>query len=267
MSKEFKIGIIGVGVLGGTSKSYYEDNGYDVFCYDKFKNIGSIEDVNKADIVFVCVPTPRGKNNECNISIVDEAIGYVTGSKVMIIRSTVPPFTTDELQKKYPRHRLLFNPEFLTERRAFEDFRSPKLQIIGYTSCSETVAQAVLEILPLAHFNRVMPAAAAEMFKYVRNCYLATKNSFFNQIYDLCQTTGVDYNCIKECAEADPWIGPEHLNIWQDNKRGYNGKCLPKDSEAFLKWVKDNSVELSLLAESTKYNSALLKAQSIEKNS
>ena len=112
-----------------------------------------------------------------------------------------------------------------------------------------------------------MPAAVAEMFKYVRNCYLATKNSFFNQIYDLCQQTGIDYSFIKECAEADSWIGPEHLNIWQDNKRGFNGKCLPKDSEAFLIWAQEKGVDLTILKQAIEFNSELLASQNIKKDS
>ncbi len=262
-----KIGIIGIGVLGGTSKSYYEDNGYDVFCYDKFKNIGSIEDVNNADIIFVCVPTPRGANNCCDISIVDEVIGYIKAGKTVVIKSTVIPFTTDYLQQKYPCHKLLFNPEFLTEKRAYADFCNPKIQIVGYTHRSEETASSVLKILPRAHISEIIPAVAAEMFKYVRNCYLATKNSFFNQIYDLCQQTGVDYSFIKKCAEADPWIGPEHLNIWQDGKRGFNGKCLPKDSEALLVWAKDQGIDLSILREAVESNSVRLNAQNIKKDS
>ena len=263
-----RIGIIGIGVLGGAIKKYYEENGYgEVFCYDKFKNIGSIENINRADIIFVCVPTPRGEHNSCDTSIVDEAVGYITGSKIIVIKSTVPPFTTDEFQKKYPCHKLLFSPEFLTERRAYEDFCSPKLQIVGYTDCSKVAAEIVLETLPSAPFNRVMPAAAAEMFKYVRNCYLAMKNSFANQIFDLCQAAGIDYGYVKECAEAEPWIGPEHLNIWQDRKRGFNGRCLPKDSEAFLVWAKELGIDLSILREAVESNSARLAAQNIKKDS
>ncbi|MFH1990423.1 MAG: hypothetical protein ABIJ19_01030 [Patescibacteria group bacterium] len=266
--KTWKIGVIGVGILGGAIRCYYEKNDYGkVFCYDNNKNIGSLEEVNKADIIFVCVPTPCRPDNSCDVSIVDEAISYIQGRKIIIIKSTVLPFTTDEFQEKYSRHKLLFNPEFLTERRAYKDFRSPKLQIVGYTDYSKVATEIVLETLPSAPFSKVMPAVAAEMFKYVRNCYLATKNSFFNQIYDLCQITGVNYSFIKDCAEADPWIGPEHLNIWQDNKRGFNGKCLPKDTEAFLKWAKDNGIELSILGGAVTYNSALLEAQNIKKDS
>ena len=265
--KRMKIGIIGVGILGGVIKKYYEDNGYEVFCYDKFKNIGSVKEVNRANIIFICVPTPRQADNSCDISIVDKAISYITGSKIVVIKSTVPPLTTDNLQSKYFKHRLLFNPEFLTEKRAYIDFRSPKIQLVGYTKRSEPITQNILGILPVARFNKIVPAVAAEMFKYVRNCYLATKNSFFNQIYDLCRQIGVDYSFMKECAEADPWIGPEHLNIWQDDKRGFNGKCLPKDTEAFLKWADSQGIDLSVLRQVVEFNSALLASQNIKKDS
>lgn len=265
--KTWKIGVIGVGILGGTIKDYYQENGYKTFCHDKDKLIGSIEILNKADVIFICVPTPRGSYNFCDTSIVNEAISYIQGNKIVIIKSTVIPGTTDALQLKYPQHQILFCPEFLTERRAYEDFCSPKLQIVGYTDYNRVTAEIVLKILPPAPFSRTMPAAAAEMFKYVRNCYLATKNSFFNQIYGLCQQIGIDCSFIKECAEADPWIGPEHLDPWQDGYRGFNGKCLPKDTEALLFWADQRGTDLSILREAVGYNSRLLKSQNIKKDS
>ena len=132
---------------------------YQVFCYDKFKNIGSIEEVNKADVILICVPTPCDANRECDVSIVEEAVGYITGTqKIIIIKSTVIPGTTDRLQQKYPKNLLLFNPEFLTASRAYADFTNPVYQIVGYTSRSETKACGILGILPLARFNLVIPA-------------------------------------------------------------------------------------------------------------
>lgn len=274
---KMKIGIVGIGVLGKAIESYYKRERLDkllgpyyddeVFCYDKHKNIGSIVGINKADMIFICVPTPRGKNNECDVSIVDEAISYLVDKKIVVIKSTVAPFTTDTLQIKYPQHQLIFNPEFLTERHSYIDFYEPKIQIVGYTNKSKKIASEVLEILPQARFFKIMPAAAAEMFKYVRNCYLASKNVFFNQIYDLCLTAGIDYKFIKVCAEADPWIGPEHLDPNLDGFRGFNGKCLPKDTEAFLTWAGKNKVNLSLLKEVVEFNSAILKSQKIKKDS
>ena len=267
MAKNCKLGIIGVGILGGACKSYFEDKGYKVFCYDKFKDIGSVEEVNNAHIIFICVPTPRQADNSCDISIVDEVIYYITGSKIIVIKSTVPPLTTDNLQSKYPKHRLLFNPEFLTEKRARIDFRSPRIQLVGYTKQSKSVAQGILRILPVAFFNKIVPAVAAEMFKYVRNSHLAVKNAFFNQIYDLCQQTGIDYDLIKETAENDPWIGREHLDPVMDDYRGFNGKCLPKDTEAFLKWASEHGIDLSILRQAVEFNSALLASQKIKKDS
>lgn len=273
MSKRQKIGIIGMGILGSASKLYYEGNGYEVFCYDKFRKvgntigIGSITDINQADVIFVCVPTPRQADNSCDTSIVDEVIGYITGSRVVIIKSTVPPLTTDNLQSKHHQHRLLFNPEFLTEKRAHSDFRSPKIQLVGYTKRSEPITQSILGILPVARFNKIVPATVAEMFKYVRNCHLAIKNTFFNQIYDLCQKTGIDYGPIKKIAENDPWIGCEHLDPFMDGYRGFNGKCLPKDTEAFLEWADNRGIDLSVLRQAVEFNSSLLSSQNIEKDS
>ncbi len=269
--KEYpKIGIIGVGILGNAARVYYEEKEYQVFCYDKFKNIGSVEDINKADIIFICVPTSRRADNKCDISIVEEAVGYIeyiNNPKIVIIRSTVPPFTTDNLQNNHPKHLLLFNPEFLKARSAYIDFRNPTFQLVGYTLRSETVAQAILGILPLGRFTRVMPATAAEMFKYVRNSFLGVKNSFYNQIFDLCQAVRVDYHQIKECAEVDPWIGREHLDVMMDGYRGFNGMCLPKDTEAFLIWAKEKGVDLTILKQAVEFNSALLASQNIKKDS
>jgi UDPglucose 6-dehydrogenase len=266
-----KIGIIGVGILGGTAKVFYEESGREVFCYDKFKNIGSIEEVNNADIIFVCVPTPRKADNKLDISIVEEAVGYVSGEeKIIVIRSTVPVGTTDNLQRRHSKHKLLHNPEFLTEDKRWFDFRNPRFQIVGYTAQSEGVAQGVMGVLPtVPHLTKVktMPATATEMFKLVRNGWLCNKNSYWNQIYDLCQALHVDYQFIKECAEFDPWIGPEHLEIWHKKKRGFNGGCLPKDSEGLVTEAHENNVHLSILEEVIRFNSELLASQNIPKDS
>ncbi|MBU2082201.1 hypothetical protein KKH14_02110 [Patescibacteria group bacterium] len=206
-------------------------------------------------------------STEREVAIVDEAIGYVRDYKIVIIKSTVIPGTTDALQIKYSQHKILFCPEFLTEKTAHENFQNPKIKIVGDTLKSNSVALAVRGLLPEAKFNAIMPAMAAELFKYFRNSYLATKNSFFNQIYDLCQITGINYSFIKDCAEADPWIGPEHLDPWHGGFRGFNGKCLPKDTEALLKFADGYGIDISVLREVVKYNSLLLESQNIKKDS
>ena len=269
--KKPKIGVIGVGILGDTIRLYYKKAMYQVFCYDKFKKIGSIEEINKAEIIFICVPTPRGADNKCDTSIVEKAVGYIEGAgKIIVIKSTVPPFTTNGLQQIYSKHDLLFNPEFLKTRSARADFNNPTFQLVGYSYSPEnmkSVAKTVLNILPPARFSRIMPAVEAELFKWVRNGWLCVKNSYANQVYEVCQKNAIDYKFIKECSEKDPWIGTEHLDVMMDGYRGFNGACLPKDSEAFLVWAEENGINLSVLRQSVEYNSALLESQNIKKDS
>ena len=100
-----------------------------------------------------------------------------------------------------------------------------------------------------------------------KNSFLRVKNSFYNQIFDLCQAVRVDYHQIKECAEVDPWIGREHLDVMMDDYRGFNGMCIPKDTEAFLIWAKEKGVDLTILKQAVEFNSALLASQNIKKDS
>lgn len=234
-----KKGIAGFGMVGSALAKVI-----DAVIYDPYKDMGSVEELNTAQVIFVCVPTP----GECDVSAIEDVLSLLRGEKIVVIKSTVLPGTTDYFQEKYPQHKILFNPEFLTEARADEDMIRPDSQIIGYTEKSFSVATDILAMLPKAPFERVIPAKEAEMTKYFRNTWFATKVIFANQIYDLCQKTGVDYETVKECASADRRMtGTSHLEIWHKGYRGFGGACLPKDLNALLKFAKDNQTEIKLL--------------------
>jgi len=241
-----KIGIIGVGVVGGALNSYFQSKQKKTFLYDPGKNIGSLEEINQGDILFICVPTPFDSEVGFDISFVEKACQIIEGEKIIIIKSTVIPGTTDKLQEKYPQHKFLFNPEFLTESTAEKDMFNPERQIIGYTDKSKEMAEDILGILPQAKFKKIMPAVDAEMVKYFSNTWFATKVVFANQIYDLCQKIGADYEIVKEAAAADKMIGPSHLDIFHKGYRGYGGKCLPKDIRALIEFAEKKGIELKL---------------------
>lgn len=103
---------MGTGMVGGAMQRYLEKKeGIELFLYDKGKDLGSQEDVNKAEIVFVCVPTPYLKDGKgFDLSFVEETMGWLQGEKAVVIKSTVMPGTTEMLQQKYPQHKLLMNP-------------------------------------------------------------------------------------------------------------------------------------------------------------
>ena len=259
------IGIIGVGMVGGCVKRYFEKKpDYKLFIYDKGKNIGSMEEVNKADFVYVCVPTPYIEGAGCDVSIARDVISKLEGSKIIIIKSTVIPGTTELLQKEYPQHKILFNPEFLTEATADQDMEYPDRQIIGYTDNSYNVAKEVLMQLPLAPFERIVPATESEMIKYANNSWFAVKVGFVNQLYDLCEKVKIDYKTVLEGLATDKRVGRTHLKVWHKGYRGFGGKCLVKDSKALLFFARQQNVSIPILESTDNYNDILLMSQDLK---
>jgi len=262
--KEIKIGVIGVGMVGGAVKNYFEKKGSQVFLYDKGRNLGSVEEANKGDFIFVCVPTPYDKEKGFDLSFVEDACQNIQDGRVIIIKSTVLPGTTEGLQKKYPLKKFIFNPEFLTELTSDQDMNYPDRQIVGYTKESYNVCGDLLLLLPLAPYDKIMPATEAEMVKYFGNNWFAVKVAFANQMYDLCQKVGIDYDRIKEAVSADKRIGRSHLEVMHKGYRGYGGKCLPKDIRALIQFAGENGVDMKLHKTAEEINNKLLKDQSIE---
>jgi UDPglucose 6-dehydrogenase len=262
--KDLKIGIVGVGMVGGALKGYFEKKGIKPFLYDNGKNLGSIKDINQADVVFVCVPTPFNQKDGFDLSFVEQACQDIDGSKIVVIKSTVLPGTTENFQKKYSNHKFLFNPEFLTEITADQDMNYPDRQIVGYTQESHSIAGNIMQILPLAPFEKTIPATEAEMVKYFGNNWFAVKVIFANQMYDLCQKVGIDYEKVMESVSADKRIGRTHLDIMHKNYRGYGGKCLPKDIRALIQFAANNNIDLKLHKRVEEINNDLMRQQNIE---
>lgn len=249
-----KIGIVGVGVVGNAVASVIPG----VLLYDKYKSIGSVEEINEADIIFVCVNTPYNPEKGCDVSAVDEVISQIKGNKIIVIKSTVTPGTTERMQAKYPHHSVLFNPEFLRQAHAADDMKNPDEQVVGYTAKSKQYAQEILDILPKSEHNFIVPSKDAEMAKYFSNTFLALKVIFANQIYDVCQKMGIDYDAVKEVASVSPRFAFSHFDVNFDGYRGYSGACLPKDTKALIRFGDEIGVDLSLLKEADMINKKLL---------
>ncbi len=268
-SSTFKvIGVMGLGMVGGALFRYFEKTrgfvpGETLIGYDPMKEgYQDAEPLQKAEIVFIGVPTPYLTGEDGRIgfdeSFVRAAIEALHDPKTIVIKSTVLPGTTERMQKDYPQHKFLFNPEFLTEVSADQDMNYPDRQLIGTTEASYTVGLDVMHLLPMAPFERVMPAREAEMVKYFSNTWFSTKVIFANQMYDLCQALEVDYDIVKEGAAADKRIGRTHLEVFHKGYRGYGGKCLPKDTRALIQLGEQLGVEMALLKRVEELNNALV---------
>jgi len=251
------IGIMGLGVVGGAARAYFESRGHHLRLYDPYLGLGSAREVNEAHVVFICVPTPHREGGGFDLSVVQEAIDVLESGRTVVIKSTVLPGTTDALQSRYPGHRMLFNPEFLREATAQQDFALPDRQVVGYTEAGRAAADEVMSLLPRAPFMRVVTAAEAEMAKYMANAFLAVKVSFANEVYDLCGALGIDYDAVRPLVAADARIGPSHLDVFHGGYRGYGGKCLPKDTRSLMELAGAVGVDLRLLGAAHEVNQEL----------
>lgn len=274
------IGIIGVGWVGSQLKRYFEElkgytTGKDLFLYDidPKKCVG---DINNADIIFVAVPTPQSiKDGSCDTSIVEQAVAKIGGEKIVVIKSTVPPGTTDGLQARYPQLQFLFNPEFLSESTAWYDMVRPDRQIVGFTEKSIGAASAVLALLPQAPFmspwgtdtyhRTRITATEAEIIKYAGNVYFAQKVNWANALAKITEKLGGDYESVRSGMSADHRIGNSHLDVTHGNYRGFGGYCFPKDTSAFMMFAKRQGLEdvHQLLQAAWKFNENLLAEQGL----
>jgi UDPglucose 6-dehydrogenase len=251
------IGIMGTGVVGGALASFLTSAGGDIRVYDPPKGHASVGVLDDVDVVFVCVPTPYTAGIGFDDSFLLDAVNRVPGAKAVVIKSTVLPGTTELLQERFPQHRFMFNPEFLREVSAVEDFLRPDRQIVGCTAASRGDAQRVMDMLPRAPFERICHASEAEMAKYVANAFLAVKVSYANEVFDLCERMRIDYPQVRDIVGADVRIGASHLDVHDAGYRGYGGKCLPKDSKSLLDLAQSFGSGMRVLAAADRVNFAL----------
>lgn len=241
-----KIGIIGLGMVGGALDRYFSKKPYQIFR----KDVDSDEGVNNADVIFISVPTPYDQDrNGYNLDAIYENLKEIEDSKIVVIKSTVTPGTTEQIQKDFPQLFVLFNPEFLTEHTADNDFEKPDRQIVGYTNKSQEYAQEILDILPQAPFSKLMSASEAEMVKIASNAFMSMKVIYYNQIYDICEQHGLSYDDVKEGVTADWRIGRSHSDVFHGGSRGFGGKCLPKDLNALIAYAQGHETLFSTIKE------------------
>ena len=265
------IGIIGQGFVGSAIREGLKKH-YDIRTYDLDKskcNSTHAEVCNQSKVVFVCVPTPMRLDGSCDTRILETAVQGVYDEckkkskyPILIIKSTIPPGTTKRINGKYEEMTVLFSPEFLTEANSFEDFKNQTRIIIGSHEGSESEADEVQKMfrkvfLPIFTETIITDSTNAEMCKYFINCFLASKVTFANQMFDICQASGVDYNTVVDLALKDKRIGRSHLMVpGPDGDRGFGGHCFPKDLAAMIKFGQDNNVQFStsFLQEVKDYN-------------
>lgn len=280
MKSKPKIGILGLGVVGTQYKRWFEEKkkykkGVNLFLYDINSSKGYSDDVNKAKIIFIAVPTPSLPDGSINLSFIESAFKELIGKKIIIIKSTVSPGTTEYFQKKYKQHKILFSPEFLTENNAWEEIYKPKRQIVGFTKNDVNTAQVVLSLLPKAPFMSPsgintskqikITATEAEIIKYGGNIFLSRKINLANILNILSEKIGANYNNVRLGIGADFRIGNSHLDVLHGGYKGFGGCCIPKDLNAFIACLDSYNIldSADLLKKDREFNEKILLSQGL----
>jgi len=259
----YKIGIIGNGFVGSSvAFGFSPQTGCDaevkIYDKDETKSTHTLSDVvNDSDHIFLSVPTPSNQDGSINLDIIykvfeeiHNVIDYEAEQQpVILIRSTVTPGTTRKIQIDYPKMYIVFNPEFLTERSAKFDFINQSRFIVGGAwGCTTRVEQ-----LYKKRFGDSTPVIktnyeTAELIKYMNNCFFATKVSFLNEMYQIADKCGANWDEAVEGFVRDGRVGHSHMNVpGPDGKLGFGGSCFPKDIQAMINFAKTMDINPKVL--------------------
>ncbi len=212
------------------------------------------EAVEKAQVIFLALPTPPGEDGSADLSYVlgvaDELGRIIRDYKVIVDKSTVPVGTAERVRDAVAAHAtvafdVVSNPEFLREGFAVDDFMKPDRVVIG---CSSERARKVMDELyrPFVRQGNpilFMDERSAELTKYAANAFLATKITFMNEIANFCEKVGADVDLVRRGIGSDTRIGSRFLFPGI----GYGGSCFPKDVQALYRSGQEQGFQFNIL--------------------
>jgi UDPglucose 6-dehydrogenase len=190
-------------------------------------------ELGKIDFVFVCVPTPSGPSGQIVLNNVLSACLSVSevlkAESILIIKSTLPVGGLQEIVREIDKSGLnvCYNPEFLRQGSALNDFLHPDRIVIG--SSSEDLSARVAALYSGVPGEIILTSASsAEVIKLASNAFLGMRLSFANEIAYICEKTGASFAAVSKGMGLDPRIGPGYFTPGP----GWGGSCLPKDTSS-----------------------------------
>tara|TARA_B100000900_G_C20412363_1_gene647409 strand:- start:50 stop:898 length:849 start_codon:yes stop_codon:yes gene_type:complete len=248
-----KIAIIGFGFVGKALFNAIVD-GIDVLKVDPKLNT-SIKDLIKfcPDTIFICLPTPMSSDGTQDISVVKETIEEISKANIKcltVLKSTVHPGNINEIQRILPE--IIYNPEFLREKHANDDFINSKLIVFGgHEKSTKKLAKIYSKYTKCinAEYIHTDPVAAS-LLKYTINSFLATKVIFFNELNNLFNrsNTKESWENFTNYLSVDKRVGDSHMMVpGHDGRLGFGGACFPKDTSAILKYAENIGVDLKII--------------------
>jgi len=258
-----KVAIIGYGFVGKAIDNGFNDD-VEIFKVDPKLNT-SLGDLEKflPEVIFVCLPTPMNKDGSQDLSIVTETIKILKSMKLsslIVIKSTIHPGNLNQLIKTTPK--FVYNPEFLREKHANDDFIKSKLIIFGGSNeMTSQLADLYSKHTKCTTKDYIFTDfITASLMKYTINTFLATKVIFFNEIFQLFNATNTEekWENFVHFLSKDQRLGNSHMMVpGHDGRLGFGGACFPKDSSAILEYANSLGVPLETIRNTIKINNSI----------
>jgi UDPglucose 6-dehydrogenase len=267
-----RVGIIGLGFVGNALLNGLNKK-TEVFKVDP-KLQTTISDLNNfnPEIIFICVPTPMDADGTQDLDILNKVISEINSYKfesIIVLKSTVLPSHIKRIENRCAK--FIYNPEFLRENHASEDFINSSLIVFGGNiDLGKSLGYFYKEYTKCIHDEYLyMDSISASLIKYSVNSFLSTKVIFFNQLNEIFLESGSDnkWEDLTKALAKDPRIGTTHMNVpGHDGRVGFGGACFPKDTNAFYNYSVELKKPFSLLNEVIKINNQLRSLYNTETN-
>ena len=265
-----KVAIIGMGFVGNSLLNGLKDNVTVKEIDPKLgTNINEVKDFSP-EIIFICVPTPMSEDKTQDISIIESVVDEINHLKIqslVVLKSTLLPNHVKEFEKKIPR--FIYNPEFLREKHANEDFINSELIIFGGNQNEAQYLSGFYQdhTKCICNDHIFTDPLTASFIKYTINAFLSVKVIFFNELKELFDASGAgeDWNNFTKYLSKDKRIGSSHMQVpGHDGRLGFGGACLPKDSDALVKYANQIEKQLNLLNNAIKLNNDIRSSYNTE---
>ena len=258
-----KVAIIGYGFVGKALENGFKENVETILIDPKLNT--EIFDLKlfNPNLIFICVPTPMNNNGSQDISIIEKIFSEIIElqiSGLIVLKSTVLPKNLSNIEKIIPE--IVYNPEFLREKFANEDFiNSPLIIFGGNDKSSRYLSDFYLKYTKCITSNhKFTDLISASLIKYSINSFLATKVIFFNELFKVFTKSNPNdtwENFIK-ILMTDERIGSSHLQVpGPDGRLGFGGACFPKDTNALYSYSLDINEPFNILYDVIKINNEI----------
>lgn len=266
MNTKPRAAIIGYGYVGKAVGEFLKQ-AYDIVIYDPALGYADKEAANAAEFAVVCVPTPMQQGGAVDLSYIEETFSWLA-TPLIVVKSTIPPGTTATLAEKHGKS-ICFSPEYIGEGNYPvpywdgiphpTDMKYHSFHIFGGEKhiTTEAVEYWKRAAGPFARFHEC-DATTAELVKYTENALIATKVTFVNELYDIAETFGTDFNELRELWLLDGRVGRSHTLVYKNN-RGFGGKCIPKDTNGIVEAAKKKGYVPELLSSVLRINDVFVK--------